>query len=133
MAEENDKEQLQQSGNNCTVHALYAFKKQLKWVWLRRSKCWSGQNRIACYGHGCARMQYVYMPNMCSKVADIYAVCMQYVCSIVHACILHTSCACMWHLSIFTPHAQRERGKVIGRGVHIYIAIYIYVCGRKKI
>ena len=31
---------------------------------------------------------------------------------------------------IFTPHAQRERGKVIGRGVHIYI--YIYVCGRKK-
>ena len=25
-----------------------------------------------------------------------------------------------------TPHAQRERGKVIGRGVHIYI------CGRKK-
>ena len=21
---------------------------------------------------------------------------------------------------IFTPHAQRERGKVIGRGVHIY-------------
>ena len=30
---------------------------------------------------------------------------------------------------IITPHAQRERGKVIGRGVHIYI----YVCGRKKI
>ena len=29
-----------------------------------------------------------------------------------------------------TPHAQRERGKVIDRGVHIYI--YIYVCGRKK-
>ena len=27
-----------------------------------------------------------------------------------------------------TPHAQRERGKVIDRGVHIYI----YVCGRKK-
>ena len=33
--------------------------------------------------------------------------------------------------TIFTPHAQRERGKVIDRGVHIYI--YIYVCGRKKI
>ena len=31
-------------------------------------------------------------------------------------------------LPIITPHAQRERGKVIGRGVHIYI----YVCGRKK-
>ena len=29
---------------------------------------------------------------------------------------------------VFTPHAQRERGKVIDRGVHIYI----YVCGRKK-
>ena len=27
---------------------------------------------------------------------------------------------------IVTPHAQRERGKVIDRGVHIY------VCGRKK-
>ena len=37
---------------------------------------------------------------------------------------------------VITPHAQRERGKVIGRGVHIYIYIilyiYIYVCGRKK-
>ena len=30
---------------------------------------------------------------------------------------------------IFTPHAQRERGKVIDRGVHIYI---YYVCSRKK-
>ena len=29
-------------------------------------------------------------------------------------------------INIITPHAQRERGKVIGRGVHI-------VCGRKKI
>ena len=34
-------------------------------------------------------------------------------------------------LYIITPHAQRERGKVIGRGVHI-LYIYIYVCGRKK-
>ena len=33
-------------------------------------------------------------------------------------------------LALVTPHAQRERGKVIDRGVHIYI--YIYVCGRKK-
>ena len=38
-------------------------------------------------------------------------------------CIAYVSC-------VFTLHAQRERGKVIGRGVHIYI--YIYVCGRKK-
>ena len=29
---------------------------------------------------------------------------------------------------IITPHAQLERGKVIGCGVHIYN----YVCGRKK-
>ena len=40
-------------------------------------------------------------------------------------------------IAVVTPHAQRERGKVIGRGVHIYIIyiyiyIYIYVCGRKK-
>ena len=28
-------------------------------------------------------------------------------------------------LAIITPHAQRERGKVIGRGVHI---LYIYIC-----
>ena len=28
---------------------------------------------------------------------------------------------------VITPHAQRERGKVIGRGVHIYIYIYIYM------
>ena len=25
---------------------------------------------------------------------------------------------------IVTPHAQRERGKVIGRGVHIYIYLW---------
>ena len=39
----------------------------------------------------------------------------------------------MVHFSIFTPHAQRERGKVIGLGVHIYIASIQYVCGQKKI
>ena len=27
---------------------------------------------------------------------------------------------------LITPHAQREQGKVIDRGVHIYI--YIYIC-----
>ena len=27
----------------------------------------------------------------------------------------------------FTPHAQREQGKVIGCGVHIYIYIYMFV------
>ena len=26
--------------------------------------------------------------------------------------------------AVFTPHAQRERGKVIGRGVHIYICLW---------
>ena len=36
---------------------------------------------------------------------------------------------------VITPHVQRERGKVIGRGVHIYIYIYIYIClwSKKKI
>ena len=32
---------------------------------------------------------------------------------------------------LFTPHAQRERGKVIGRGVHIYI--YICLWSKKKL
>ena len=32
-----------------------------------------------------------------------------------------------WTWLVITPHAQRERGKVIGRGVHIYIYIYIYI------
>ena len=39
-------------------------------------------------------------------------------------------CCCLFFggggVVVVTPHAQRERGKVIGRGVHIYI------CGRKK-
>ena len=33
--------------------------------------------------------------------------------------------------NVITPHAQRERGKVIGRGVHIYI--YICLWSKKKI
>ena len=33
------------------------------------------------------------------------------------------------HLYIITPHAQRERGKVIDRGVHIYI--YMSVVEKK--
>ena len=33
----------------------------------------------------------------------------------------------MLNLPSVTPHAQRERGKVIGAGVHIF------VCGRKNI
>ena len=31
-----------------------------------------------------------------------------------------------------TPHAQRERGKVIDRGVHIYIYIYMSVVENKN-
>ena len=35
---------------------------------------------------------------------------------------------CMYINNIFiTPRAQRERGKVIGRGVHIYIYIQPYI------
>ena len=89
---------------------------------------------VTCVGvHVCA----VYMPNKCSEVADIYAVCMQlyvcsmyavymlnmsmkvadiyavgmqymYACCIVHICILHTSCACMWHVSIFVYAAHMK-------------------------
>ena len=33
--------------------------------------------------------------------------------------------------TFITPHAQREWGKVIGRGVHIYI--YMLVNGKKKL
>ena len=32
---------------------------------------------------------------------------------------------------LVTPHAQREWGKVIGRGVHIYIYIYMSVVEKK--
>ena len=36
------------------------------------------------------------------------------------------------YIAVITPHAQRERGKVIGRGVHIYIYIYIYMSVDEK-
>ena len=39
-----------------------------------------------------------------------------------HVCMQReTKAGCCF---IFTPHAQRERGKVIGRGVHIYIYLW---------
>ena len=47
------------------------------------------------------------------------------ICVCVYVCVSQLHC-----IQLITPHAQRERGKVIDRGVHIYI--YIYVCGRKK-
>ena len=28
-------------------------------------------------------------------------------------------------MCIFTPHAQRERGKVIGAGVHIFVYMFV--------
>ena len=40
------------------------------------------------------------------------------------------------HKNIFfpvTPHAQRERGKVIDRGVHIYIYIFMSVVKKKNL
>ena len=36
-------------------------------------------------------------------------------------------------LLLVTPHAQRERVKVIDRGVHIYIYIYICLWSKKKL
>ena len=50
----------------------------------------------------------VYMPNICMKVADIYAIYMLYVCCIVHACILHTSCV-LWHVSIYVYAAHMKK------------------------
>ena len=32
--------------------------------------------------------------------------------------------------SVITPHMQREQGKVISLGVHMYMFICIYVCGQ---
>ena len=91
--------------------------------------------------------------EVCTHLSKVCTICAMVTCSmhavdyVLEAYILHinncTHSACMysahlmylyvsymWLVSIFTPHAQRERGKVISRGVHIYI--YIYVCGRKK-
>ena len=34
-------------------------------------------------------------------------------------------------LHIFTPHAQHERGKVIGAGVHMCICVYICLWTKK--
>ena len=34
---------------------------------------------------------------------------------------------CIFECIIVTPHAQRERSKVIGCGVHIYIYIAYYM------
>ena len=34
--------------------------------------------------------------------------------------------SCIYSIHVFiTPHAQRERGKVIDRGVHIYICLWL--------
>ena len=39
-----------------------------------------------------------------------------------------------WCLLMISQHAQRERGKVMGVGVHIYVCICIYMlCGQKKL
>ena len=39
---------------------------------------------------------------------------------------------CCCDFDIFTPHAQRERGKVIDRGVHIYNIYIICLWSKKK-
>ena len=84
-------------------------------------------------------MYAVYMPNLCMKVADIYAVCMLYVCYIVHACILHTSCACMWHVSIFVYICSTHENlalipeiyflyKMSSSGIHLSTKMNIIIC-----
>ena len=53
------------------------------------------------------------------------------ICAVVGATLDLSVCLhqLVLHRYIFTPHAQRERGKVIGRGVHIYI--YMSVVEKK--
>ena len=36
-----------------------------------------------------------------------------------------TICIIVISVNIVTPHAQRERGKVIGVGVHIYVYMFV--------
>ena len=80
----------------------------------------------------------------CMHFAHMHSARMLHMC-IVHIIIMrfaHMLYICQLHASfiyalcfndiIITPHAQRERGKVIGRGVHIYIYIYIYMSVVKK-
>ena len=43
-------------------------------------------------------------------------------------CVVWCGVVCCVVLCVVTPHVQRERGKVIGRGVHIYI----YLWSKKK-
>ena len=66
------------------------------------------------------------------KVCNLYENCLYSTClCFVYAFIARVHSAHILHTKhgIFTPHAQRERGKVIGRGVHIYI--YISVVEKK--
>ena len=51
----------------------------------------------------CARMYAVYMPNMCIKVAEIYAVCMLYC-----ACMYSAHLCALWHVSIFVYAAHMK-------------------------
>ena len=77
-----------------------------------------------------AQMQHAHMQKR-----SVQHTCSEYIC-IVHILCIYAPCTyaalivkrmqqvcCIY---IFTPHAQREQGKVIGCGVHNY------VCGRKK-
>ena len=45
--------------------------------------------------------------------------------------VLHTELRVSTLVLLITPHAQRERGKVIDRGVHIYIYICVSVVEKK--
>ena len=52
--------------------------------------------------------------------------------SVTVSVLFLSNCYRVIHSIVITPHAQRERGKVIGRAVHIYIYIYICLWSKKK-
>ena len=64
--------------------------------------------------------------NHCSTFTSLFNNCSITVQSLLNYYIYNR------YLFIVTPHAQRERGKVIGRGVHIYIYINICLWSKKK-
>ena len=45
--------------------------------------------------------------------------------SINNSVLLYIAHLLVSRVYVFTPHVQRERGKVIDRGVHIYIYIFV--------
>ena len=63
--------------------------------------------------HAISEFAYVAVCSYVTLIRDLH------ICSI----IVKICATYVLHISIFTPHTQRERGKVIGCGVHIYMFV----------